>query len=277
MPPFGARKAAPAESKPAEPAPPALTTTERLNALLIEQGELRAVVADRQAERARLLREAEAPSLGAVTALAAETDQAKLQLEWIAGQLPGLYAQLEAERAAAYEAAWQSHRPHLRAAEDRLRDAITEFHSALLHAHEAFAAARGFGERVTDEFVRPPPLPPVYNDWSLQQYLAAIGRRQQAAPSMQVIELSVEAWPDVPAVQRFVPRRVPYAEIEAISPIAAPRRVRILHGPIRTANLQCGIARMFAGEEHTVPARAAHALAGSGCAEYLDEAAASAA
>lgn len=86
-----------------------------------------------------------------------------------------------------------------------------------------------------------------------------------------MLDMLVEAPLHIPADRRFVPRRVPVAEIEAISPIAPPRRVRILHGPVRTANLQIGIARMFPGETYTVSARAAHALVGSGCAEYLDE------
>ena len=60
-------------------------------------------------------------------------------------------------------------------------------------------------------------------------------------------------------------------EVEAISPLAEPRRVRILHGPVRVSNLNFGIERMFEGEEHIVPARAAHALVASGIAEYADE------
>jgi hypothetical protein len=61
------------------------------------------------------------------------------------------------------------------------------------------------------------------------------------------------------------------SEIEAISAIAPPRTVKILHGPVRTANLQIGIARMLVGEVHVVPPRAAHCLVASGVAEYTDE------
>lgn len=70
---------------------------------------------------------------------------------------------------------------------------------------------------------------------------------------------------------RFRPRKIALSEIEAISAIAAPRRVKILHGPVRVAEFNCGIARMFPGEVHTVPARAAYALVASGVAQYDDE------
>jgi hypothetical protein len=271
MPPFGAKKARQPEAS-SEPAPlelPELSATERLNLLLAEQTELEAAIASHREERSRLMRESEAPSLGAVTAIATQTEQARIRLEWIAAQLPGIYAQLEAERVAQWEHAWQTHRPHLQAAQDRLVAAIAEFHAALINAHKTHAAAHGFGERVTNEFVRPPP-PDYPTDWSLRQFMATVERRQRVVPAVQVIELSVETWPDVPAAERFRPKRVPIAEVEAISAIAPPRAIRVLHGPVRTANLNTGIARMFAGEEHIVSARAAHTLVESGCAEYLD-------
>ena len=71
--------------------------------------------------------------------------------------------------------------------------------------------------------------------------------------------------------QRFRVRRVPLSDIEQIGGLAPPRRVRILHGPVRTANLNIGIARMFVGEEHIVPARAGYALVASGVGEYVDD------
>jgi hypothetical protein len=81
----------------------------------------------------------------------------------------------------------------------------------------------------------------------------------------------VEVPPDTPAWRRFVPKRVSPDAVEAISPIAPPRRVHILHGPVRASNLAIGYARLFPGETPIVSARAAYALVASGIAEYIDE------
>jgi hypothetical protein len=271
---FG-KKAHPPETPPVESTPePAevLSASERLNALLAEQAELEAAIATHREERARLMRESESPSLGAITALAAQTDQAKLRLEWIVHQLPGLQAQIAAEQAAQWEVTWQSHRPGLADAQTRLADAIREFHAALQGAHEVHNAARGFGNRVTDEFVRPPPV--LYNDWSLREYVKTIEHRQQGGVAVPagMMDLAIEAPLSVPSFRpRFTPRKVSMDEVEAISPLAEPRRVKILHGPVRASNLNFGIERMFEGEEHIVPARAAHALVASGIATYVAE------
>jgi hypothetical protein len=277
MPPFGARKASPAESKPPEPVPPALTPTERLNALLIEQAELQAVVADRQAERARLLREAEAPSLGAVTAIATETDQAKLRLEWIAGQLPGIYAEVERERAEAWEAEWQLCRPQLAAAQARLVSAIGEFYGALREAHVAHTQHRAFGARMTNEFVRPPPAEPL-SDWALRQFLLTVEQRRQSAAAVtpidtvaEAIELTVDEQPATLWRPKFVPRRVSQDELQAISPLAPMRTVKVLHGPLRMLGLLPGYSRVQEGAVMTMPARAAYAVVHSGAGEYVDD------
>ena len=122
---------------------------------------------------------------------------------------------------------------------------------------------------MANEFVRPPPAEPI-NNYSLQVYLQTIEQRrwQADAQPVRAVDFLIDA--DVPLVERFKPRRVNVDDIEAISPIATPRRVRILHGPVRASNLNTGYARFFPGETHTVSARAAHALVTSGCAEYTD-------
>jgi hypothetical protein len=64
---------------------------------------------------------------------------------------------------------------------------------------------------------------------------------------------------------RFVPRRVPFAEIEASSAIAPQRRVRVNHGPIRATEFnEVGLPRMLVGWEGPLPARAAPAVVASG-------------
>jgi hypothetical protein len=273
---FGKKPAAP----PAESTPPPVepTATERLNALLAEQAEIEATLAQHRKERTRLLREDGA--LGAIRAMQTEDDALKLRLEQIAVRLPDIYRVLELERVAAWEAAWATHVPVLAAAEADLVRAITAFFAAHEHAQKVYSRARGFGARLTEQFVTPPPPAPVYNDWSLRQYLAVVERRQQGiVGSGPLLALDLVDPPlNIPPERRFVPRRVPIAQIEAISPIAETQRVRILHGPVRTSNLQIGIARMFAGEVHTVSARAAFALVNSGIAQYdVDEAATAAA
>jgi hypothetical protein len=266
---FG-KKAHPPETPPAEstPEPNEQSATERLNSLLAERAELEAAIAGHHEERSQLVRQSEAPSIEAISAIAMRTDEARLRLEWLSAQLPDLYAQLERERVAAWEDAWETHRPGLAASQERLANAIREFHDSLAHAHAVHNAARGFGDRL-NEFVRPVPQEN-YNRWALMTYLDTIERRQQAAP-LQAVELSVEFPRDLPPARRFVPKRVAIAEIEAISAIVPPRTIRVLHGPARVASLNFGLARVFAGETHVVPARAAHALVTSGIAEYADE------
>jgi hypothetical protein len=108
--------------------------------------------------------------------------------------------------------------------------------------------------------------------------LKAVERRQQPGTVPEaLVELLIDESLDIPPAQRFVPPRPAIAEIMAISPIAPARAVRIVHGPVKTANLNVGVARMFIGEEHRLPARAAHALVTSGMAAYIDETATAAA
>jgi hypothetical protein len=275
MPRFGERlrRSPPANGQPPpEPEAQQVTSTasERLAALLGEASEINRTLEAHRAERERLLRE-ETGSFAAVRELGSEDDELKLRLEQIELKLPDLQAEIEAERAAAWEAAWQSHVPGLREAEAELADAITAFRAALERANARHARAASFGDRL-HAFVRPPPLQ-IFNDWSLVEFLRAVDRRQHgtvAQPSM--LDLVLEAPMHVPLWRpRFIPRQVQMDEVEQISPLAEPRRVRILHGPVRTANLNFGIARMFEGEEHNVPARGAYALVASGIATYVDE------
>ncbi len=263
MPPFG-RKPTPPSPEPAQQ-----SAQERLGVLLDEQAQIIATLAAHREQRERLLREG--GSLEPVTAMASEDQTAKLRLEQIAYAIDDAQAAVDRERLAAWEAAWEARRPALAAIEAQLAEAISALYAALTRAHELHNAAAGFGERVR-EFVAPPPLFPL-SDFALRQFVATVEqRRQQADAQVRAVEIFIDA--NVPLRSRFVPRKVPIDEIEAISPIAPPRRVRVLHGPVRAANLNVGIARMFPGEQHTVSARAAHALVGSGCAEYLDEPAA---
>jgi hypothetical protein len=149
-----------------------------------------------------------------------------------------------------------------------LAEAIRTFYTALRRAHERHTAARVFGDRVTTEFVRPPPTEPI-NNYSLHVYLQAIEQRQQRIPPAPMLEMLVEMPLHIPPAERFVPRRVPYQLVEEISPIAPMRRVRLLH-TVRASNLNIGHARLRAGEEMAFPARAAFVLTFSGVGVYTD-------
>jgi hypothetical protein len=240
-----------------------------LCALFSEQASIERQLAEHRDERARLLRED--GQLGAIRALASEDEGLRLRLEQIATQIPDLQAAIEAERLAQWETAWQAQRPQLAEAQERLADAIREFHGAMRHAHATHAAAYAFGGRVTDEFVRPPPLDS-YNDWSLLQFVATVARRQHAAqtpPPPPMIELPVLA-DDTPAwLPRFTPRKVPRDLVEQISPLGW-RRVRVLHS-VNVTNLNFGHRLLAAGTEMDVPAPAAFAMTYAGVAEYCDE------
>src|SRR5271157_5140186 len=102
MPPFGSRKARTTEITEPElepaPQPVELSAQERLGVLLDEQAGLQATIASHREERSRLLRESDSGVLGAVTALAAQTEQAALRLEQISLQLPDIQAAIERER-----------------------------------------------------------------------------------------------------------------------------------------------------------------------------------
>ena len=278
MPPFGSRKTA---TPPPEPPPPQAvepSATGRLNALLIEQSEINATLDQHRAKRAELLHEDGELDLDAIRALQTEDEALRLRLEQLALRIPDIERELALERREEFERVWQTqHWPALAEAEADLTEAIVAFFVALERANAAHTRARNFGDRLL-EFATPPPPAPVYNDWSLRQYLAVAERRQLQLPGAapgSTLELVVEAPLHIPPDQRFAPRRVSVAQIESISAIAEPQRIRILHGPVRTSNLQVGIARMFVGEVHVLPARAAYALVNSGCAEYaVDETAA---
>jgi hypothetical protein len=275
MPPFGSRKARTPETAPPETAPaPAQQLADAeaaLNALLSEQADIQATLRAHQQQRHEWL--ADGGALERVTSRDREDNRLKLRLEQIAMQLPPRQAAVQQAHVAVHEARWQDYRPVLVEAQQRLAAAISELYSALTQVQDVHTAAQraGYADRLGG-FVRPPPKDPV-SDYALREFVKAAGRQQQpVAVSAPMLELAVEAPLRIPPDrQRFTPRRVPVAEIEAISPIAAPRRVHILHGPVRTANLNVGIPRMHPGEQHIINARAAHALVGSGCVEYADE------
>lgn len=248
-------------------AAPAPSARERYDAAVNEQNRIQAIVDEHKNRRNELLK---ADDLDGVRALKAADDELNLRLEQLATRLPAIVQDLNREQAEAYEAAWQSHRPGLTVTEVRLAAAIVEFTAALVEANTTHVQARGFNDRLR-EFVRPPPLER-YNHWALTEYVRMVEARHSSTSARAApLELWVEPAVDIPPAERFQPRRVPYQEIEAISPIAPPCWVRIVHGPVRTANLNVGIARMFAHETHIVPARAGHALVASGVAEYLRE------
>jgi hypothetical protein len=272
MPPFTRKAQVPSPEAPSTPSADSVepSAQQRYEALVFERCELEATIARHREEREQLLHQSEIPSLGAVTALATQVAGTQLQVEWINRQLSDLAEAVAEERRAAWEAAWQAHRPGLFEAQDRLESAITEFHSALHAAHVAFNGAAAFGNCVSDEFVRPVPEE-AYNRYALVQYLRVIEQRRGAAPPAPSMLVEIDIAAGITAIPRFKPRRVAVSEIEAIGVSAEPRRVRILHGPARVASLNFGVARVFAGEQHMVPAKAAHALVASGIAEYVEE------
>ncbi len=268
MPAFGSRKVPPPSPEPA-PQPVQPSAQEKLGVLLDEQAGIIATLTEHREQRERLLRDG--GSLGPVSALASEDQTLRLKLEQLAYAIDGAQAEVEQERVAAWEVAWQARRPALAAVEGELVEAIATFYATLERAHALHNAAASFGDRMR-EFVSLPPVFPL-SDWALKQFIQTVEQRRQQADAQpfRAVDIFVEA--TTPFAERFKPRRVSVDDIEAISPIAPPRRVRILHGPVRTANLNIGIARMFPGETPMVSARAAHALVTSGCAEYADEAA----
>lgn len=273
MPVFGSKKQRPPESSPeAETAPgePTAPASERYAALVSEHAQINATLEEHREKRTELLREEDQLDLDAIRALASEDEALKLRLEQIALRLPGIEQELAQERREEWEAAWQSHRPVLAVTEAELSEATRAFLAALERSNKVYARAESFGERLR-EFVRPPPTV-VFNEWALRQYLQAIEarRNQPVATPVPMLEMMVEAPLFMPAAERFVPKRVPVAEIEAIGVMAPSRKVRILHGPCRTTNLNVGISRMGVGEEHVLPAKAAFMLTYSGIAAYAD-------
>jgi hypothetical protein len=176
---------------------------------------------------------------------------------------------VEQERAATRQAEWQGRSPALLAAQTALADAIRNYEAtaAEVRALHNETVRAGFGAELATEFFPPPPFAHPY---AFQTFVQTVESRQQM--QAQATEPAIVFEPDdVVALRRFSPRKVPLDEIEAISPLAPPRRVHILHGPVRASNLAIGYARLFPGETPIVSARAAHALVASGCAEYLDE------
>lgn len=242
-----------------------------LDALLGEQAQVRQALAEHQQRRGALMRDA--GDVAQIVALEADECLFGLRLEQINLQLPAAQIAVQQARADVHEAAWRDYRPVLVHAEQQLATAIGNLFDALARVHDAHGAAHraGFGGRL-GEFIRPPPAAPV-SDYALREFQkhAALKTQPATLPATDFTMALDEAPMDLPPARRFTPRRVPYAEIVAISAIAPPRAVRILHGPVKTSNLHgVGIARMFEGERHIVPARAAYALVHSGIAEYAE-------
>lgn len=261
---FGNRKQPTPETSPA-PEPAALSTTDRLNAVLAERSEIHTTLAEHRGKRNDLLSEDGTAALDAIRELAIESDRLKLRLEQIALRIPDIERELDQERREAFEAAWRNARPSLAAAEDELTEAIRTFFAAMAHANAVYGRAAGFGDRLR-EFVRPPPTI-IFNEWALREYLKAIDRRQgiEPAPS-EMVEFTV---PDrAPWQPRFTPRKVPRHLIEQVSG-ATSRKVRVLHD-VNVTNLNFGHRKLFAGDEMMVPGPASFALVYSGVAVYVD-------
>jgi hypothetical protein len=286
MPPFGSRRAT-RPPPPAEPEPQAVTLTaeERLaeagRALHSWSEELARLSAELEmhgVRRAELLASETAP-IAEIVAVEEQAKLTRLELERHEQRQAALLETLHECRIAVHAERWQRMQPELAAAQDALAEAIETFYQTQAHAlklHHA-AHARGYSAQLGTEFVRPPPLE-AFNDYSFRGYLRTIAQRRQAQqPDAQAPEVWVELPADAPLGQRFTPRRVDPREVERISPLAEPRRVHVLHGPVRTANLNVGHARLHPGETPILPARAAFALVASGVAEYLEVAATAAA
>ena len=232
-----------------------------LNALLAEQAEVQQTLLEHQHQRHEWLRDG--GDLQRITDLDRGDYRLRLRSEQIDMQLPPHQAAVQQARAAVHEAKWQDYRPVLVQAQQRLATAITDLYGALTQLHDAHNAAHraGFADRL-GAFIRPPPKEPV-SDFALREYLRFAERRQQHVPHRQ--RRCWICWSKRRCISRPYSAscragcRSPRSRRSAQS--HRPRRVQILHGPVRTANLQIGIARMFrvrhtpSGARSTCPGR----------------------
>jgi hypothetical protein len=240
------------------------------DALLAEQGQLRETLAAHQRQREQIL------SSDGELSQAVELDRAnytlKLRLEQVERQLPACVTAVYQAQAAVHEAAWLAMWPLLRDTELQLAAAIGSLFRELklARAVHAEAARAGFGPRLR-EFVTIPPDSPM-SDYSLRGYVKAAGRgRQPVVVAADFTATEPEEPVELPPDPHFVPKRPDFAIIRAISLLAPPRAIRIIHGPTQVRNLNVGINRVFAGEQHVFPARGAATLVAMGVAEYIDD------
>lgn len=161
---------------------PAPTAQQRWVALTAEQAEIHATLAELRAHELRAQRSAlllEDGRLDEVRDLASADESLRLRLEQLALRLPGIEIELEAERLAAVEAAWQARRPQLVEAEAGLADAITNLKAALAHAHAVYGQAHSFGPVRMREFIPLPP-PEMWTEYVLLQFVHYVERRRSS-------------------------------------------------------------------------------------------------
>jgi hypothetical protein len=282
MPPFGSRKAA--APQPPEPAPePEQSAEEHLAALLAEQMEIERELARHRELRQRWLTDGSG-DLVALGQIAEADDQRRQRAAALVALIADAQTAVRQEQAALRAADWAARAQELDAAMEGTAAAIRAYEAASSRYRDLhrWAVQSGFDAELRAQFVTPPH--PQINPWVFATFVRAVDECQQRRATLQAM---ADAPPlpaidyadlfDGPAPPRFTPKRVDPHEVERISAIAEPRRVRLLHGPVKASNLNVGIARMRAGEEHVVPARAAYALVASGIATYADEAATAAA
>jgi hypothetical protein len=274
MPPFGSRKA----TTPPAPEPtqqqPEPSAEQRLVELLAEQAEIQRELTEHREQRQRWL--TDGGDLGRITELATGDDKLRLRAEQLDALLPAAQQAVRQEQAAVRQARWHELVPGLELAMLDTANAIRAYGEASERYRRLHFSAtqQGYSDELRERFITPTHA--LHNPYVFENFVHAVDRcqqRQQALATEPVIVLEAgDAPPFHPP--RFVPHRVPVAEVEAISVSAPPRPIRVQHGPVRTAVLNVGIARMFAGEVHILPAKAAHILVRSGVAVYHDELAA---
>jgi hypothetical protein len=277
MPPFGARRSKPPETplEPAETSQREQLAEERLAALLAEQSEIERELAEHRTLRERWVATGDGTLIDLAQTAEAD-DQRRQRAEQLVPLVADAQAAVRNERAAKRAAQWDALAQDLEAAMQDTVDAIRGYDAASDRYRDVHwrATQSGFDAELREQFVSPPS--PQINPWVLHAFTVAVEQCQQrqhlvrASTERMLEALDYAELFDGPAPPRFVPKRVDPREVEAISAVAGPRRVRIDFGPVKTSSLNVGIARMRAGEEHVVPARAAFALVASGIASYAD-------
>jgi hypothetical protein len=255
----------------AEPVTRESSAEQRLVELLAEQAEIQRELTEHREQRQRWL--TDGGDLGRITELATGDDKLRLRVEQVDALLPAAQQAVRQEQAAVRQARWHALAPDLELAMLDTANAIRAYGEASERYRKLHFSAtqQGYSDELRERFITPTHA--LHNPYVFENFVTAVERCQQRQQAVGVEPAIVLEAGDAPPFHppRFVPRRVSVAEVERISAIAPPQRVRIVHGPVRTANLQIGIARMHPGETHIVSARAAYALTASGVAEFADE------
>jgi hypothetical protein len=280
MPRFGERlRRTATEEPPSGPEqPPAEPSAEQCLAdLLAEQSEIERELAEHRTLRERWVSSG-VGDLVALGQIAEADDQRRHRAEQLEELIANAQAAVRQERAAKRAAQWNALAQDLEAAMQDTADAIRAYEAASSRYRDLHwrVTQSGFEAELRELFVTPPHYQ--HNPWVFATFLRAVEQCRQRRAAVQAMTdapplpaIDVADLFDGPAPPRFVPRRVDPREVERISAIAEPRRVKINFGPVKTSNLNIGISRMHAGETHIVPARAAYVLTASGCAEYCDQ------